>query len=110
MLLYVLHLEDSQEDMLLTSSQCSQHTKSVYPKKCSEEQVQKYRSAKYYILVWSKTTFSLLNIIKTCWQQVKKEGETSKLKRGNIGIVQKARGQVWGASVVQSLCLACSVK
>ena len=41
MLLYVLRLEDSQEDMLLTSSQCCQHTESVYPKKCLEEQVQK---------------------------------------------------------------------
>ena len=40
-LLYVLHLEDSQEDMLLSSIQCCQHTESVYLKKSSEEQVQK---------------------------------------------------------------------
>ena len=32
MLLYVLHLEDSQEDMLLSSSQCCQHTESVLSK------------------------------------------------------------------------------
>ena len=28
------------------------------------------------------------------------------IKRGNIGTVPKARGQVWNASVVQSLCAA----
>ena len=33
MLLYVLHLEDSQEDTLLTSSQCCQHAESVYVQK-----------------------------------------------------------------------------
>ena len=41
--MFGLHLEDSQEDMILTSSQCCQRTESVYPNKSSEdlEQVQK---------------------------------------------------------------------
>ena len=49
-ILYVLHLEDSQEDMLLTSSQCCQHTESVYPKMCSEEQIQKISKCQINII------------------------------------------------------------
>ena len=41
-----------------------------------------------------------------CIQQGTSKSKILGIKKGDIGIVEKARGQVWSASVVQSLCSA----